>query len=246
MPQTLDQVSAILRKVLPGALDADTFAISDSRPPVDFTRQCTLVIQTEEDINHSTWSRVLQSPLSGTSVVVIDRTANIIKAAEAVANASFSFRGRSAYAPRAVLVNEFVADEFLSGLVSHVAEPSSRLEKESMTGDGHIGPPRAGRKIAKEIENNQNSRTLVAGSNGSIIEVFDLWGFHAIYELARTNTAHRDSLLLMKKSGGPNIVVHRISSMDDALSILNRYVLLSLSPLILLSNKICLQIGLNI
>lgn len=54
----------------------------------------------------------------GTAVVaVVDRTADIVRAADALVAARFGFGGRSPYAPDVVLVNEFVREPFLSALV---------------------------------------------------------------------------------------------------------------------------------
>ena len=157
----------MLRKVLTEAMDADTFAIVNSRPSSAFTKKCMLVNQTEQEFHASEWSQVLASHSLPRAVAVIDRTANIGEAARAVAEASFSFGGKSLYAPQVVLVNEFVAETFLSGLVSQVG---TAFETKV---NGQAGQVRDDRKVAKDALKIENTRTVVSGSNGSILEVLD-------------------------------------------------------------------------
>jgi acyl-CoA reductase-like NAD-dependent aldehyde dehydrogenase len=55
----------------------------------------------------------LSSPSSARTVAVVDRTADLLKAAEALVTARFTFSGNSPYAPDVVFVNEFVKEPFL-------------------------------------------------------------------------------------------------------------------------------------
>lgn len=146
------------------SLDSDIFAIATQRPSaIDFTIQCTLVLQEEADVDTSRWSQILRSPSSAPSVAVVDRTADLLKAANAVAHASFSFQGRSPYRPRLVVVNEFIADQFLSALMGHVHSTPTRASKE-------LGSkPTKTRAEAGDVE------LVVAGSNGRIVELKTRW-----------------------------------------------------------------------
>lgn len=149
------------------ALDDDTFALSNSRPTSDFTRKCLLVNQTEETVNPLEWAQVLSSSSVVGAVAVVDRTANLSEAAQAVAEASFGFGGKSAYAPQLVLVNEFVAEPFLSGLVSKFARDlGAGYDKAN-------GPINKLQETSKETSNSANAKTVVSGSKGKIIEILD-------------------------------------------------------------------------
>ena len=155
------------------ALDADYFAISTSRPVIDdLTSRCVLVLQEAEDIDHSKWSQVLQSPSAG-SVVIVDRTADVVKAAETIANVSFAFRGRALYAPRVVLVNEYICDQFLSRLAVHVTDPKPSTEPELVRTNGATGPPSRQLQEAETLSVKDKTRKVVAGSNGSVVELLD-------------------------------------------------------------------------
>lgn len=82
----------------------------------------------------------------GKVVAVVDRSANINQAAEALVTACFSFGGRSPYAPDLVLVNEFIKEPFLMALVQASVSLSSsagvvqgddgRSERKSQESDG--------------------------------------------------------------------------------------------------------------
>jgi hypothetical protein len=113
----VSQFYTTLGEILTDALDKDTFAIATSRPPPEFTRTCFLLNQGIEEMFCMDWLEVLSSPVSSKAVAVVDRTANLTEAAKAIAEASALFGGKSKYAPQVVLVNEFIADDFMSTLL---------------------------------------------------------------------------------------------------------------------------------
>ncbi|KEF60635.1 uncharacterized protein A1O9_02196 [Exophiala aquamarina CBS 119918] len=197
LPQTLTQTSAALRKILTDSLDYDTFALSSSRPTSDFTRKCLLVNQTEEVINPLEWAQVLSSPSVAGTVAVVDRTANLSEATQAVAEATFGFSGGSAYAPQLVLVNEFVAEPFLSELVSKFARDLGTTYQKP---NGHMSRLQ---EAPKESSKFDNLKTVVSGSKGDIVEILD-----------------RCTPFFERKTPERTILVHRISSLDDALNVL--------------------------
>ena len=172
LPETLTQTSAVLRTLLTDALNTDTFAIARTRPPPEFTRKCMLVNQTAEKIQPSEWLQVLSAPSTSGSVAIVDRTANVDEAAQAVACANFSFSGKSAYAPRIVLVNEFVVEKFLSGLISRMPRGLTEKKLDSQA-NGHVGQVKGDRRNVKEVSKMEDTRTLVSGSSGTILRLSD-------------------------------------------------------------------------
>ncbi len=172
LPQNLRSLTSTLRRVLCSSLDADTFAISDSRPATDFLQQCTLVLQSQPD-DQPKARRACLSPSSLRALAVVDRTADVDKAAQAVVRARFSRRGTSPYAPDVVLVNEFVLDEFLACLLQHMSpylahgngsSGNSSKEKEHR-------PFAEGQRILDAAEKSEDMRVVIRGSNGNIISV---------------------------------------------------------------------------
>ena len=93
----------------------------------------------EESEDHSIVGKSLALPSSQKSIAVVDRTADVVSAAEHIIRARFGFRGRSPYAPDVVLVNEFVKKAFLDAAVQQSIKYSS---VENGIGDGAENPRR--------------------------------------------------------------------------------------------------------
>lgn len=154
------------------SLDADTFAISTSRPTApDFTSQCTLVLQAAEDIDQSMWFQILQSPQNAGSIAVVDRTADVIKTAEAISNASFALRGESPYSPRVVLVNEYICDQLLSALATHVSNSKTGTDTGFTSSRSDTEPSHMRRQKGTASTKKANIKDIISGSNGSIVEL---------------------------------------------------------------------------
>jgi hypothetical protein len=122
-----------------------------------------LVNQTEEEIDQSNWDHLLQSPWNASVVAVVDRTANIDKAPHAIAQAAFSFGGRSNYSPQIVLVNDFVADIFLRELLSIMPGDVSSTRKDTPKVHGQ----------RDQLSTSPSMNTLTRGTSGNIVEVFN-------------------------------------------------------------------------
>ncbi|KIW62194.1 hypothetical protein PV04_10392 [Phialophora macrospora] len=207
LPPTLSQVSSTLRKLLPDALDADVFAISNSRPPDSFLSQCLVVSQLDDDRkNFSVAAGCLPSRPSALAVAVIDRTANISNAARSVALSRRLLQGQSHYAPDIVLVSEWVADEMLAHLVREVATPLVKGERTSPPANGPSKKPTpySRHQALKEFDGKDGCKVVVSGEHGSIVEI-----------------TSRDQGLLHHKIEGPVTVLHRVSSLDDAIDVSN-------------------------
>ncbi|KAK5203729.1 hypothetical protein LTR99_003391 [Exophiala xenobiotica] len=167
LPPTLTQVSGLLRKILPSALDADVFMISSTRPSETFLSKFHVLAQTDGD--QATGSR---SQLSAKVVAVVDRSANVSEAASVVGTSRVSFNGRSAYAPDIVLVNEFVADDYLFHLVQTITSPMSTTSPTASQARSKTQPDTQSPTM-KELENTEGLRIVMSGANGSIVEVRD-------------------------------------------------------------------------
>ena len=108
------------------------------------------------------------------ALAIVDRTAAIDEAAQAVVRARFSRSGSSLYAPDAVLVNEFIIEEFIARLL-HYMSPYMAQENGSIKGDSSKQKPRKqdadSQRILDTAEKSEDMRVVVRGSNGSIIRV---------------------------------------------------------------------------
>ncbi|CAI7600575.1 unnamed protein product [Penicillium discolor] len=104
LSNSLQALPVLIKKLLASSLDPRTIAFV-STPATD------------EDLGPQHMRLHQDNNLPGKVVAVVDRTANINHAAEALIAARFSFGGRSPYAPDLVLVNEYIKEPFLMALV---------------------------------------------------------------------------------------------------------------------------------
>ncbi len=101
-------------------------------------------------------------------VAVVDRTADVAEAAIVTGTSRVAFNGRSVYAPDIVLVNEFVADDFLVHLVQAITTPAFKQNPIKTT---KVQP--SNKDSIKELEASGGVKVVVSGANGSIIEITD-------------------------------------------------------------------------
>ncbi|KAJ5662866.1 hypothetical protein N7507_003597 [Penicillium longicatenatum] len=193
LPQTMLALPALLRQILPEALDHDTFAIAAQRPDSSFLSKALMVIQTESDVPNG-----LLSPATARTVAVVDRTGKVAEAAQALVAARFALGGRSPYAPDVVLVNEFVMKPFVESVIQHASKYLAGENGEARQASG--SSRRSG--LLDSITKDRSARVLVSGSNWGIVEVQD-----------------RNSPLLQKKINEKVLLVHPVTSLDDAIDV---------------------------
>lgn len=206
-------VQNILKAVDPDLIEILPTRIADP----DFLRSCIKVIQ-EQDSNWATETpRLLLSPSSSMVVGIVDRTANVDEAAKQLADARFSFGGKSPYAPDIVLVNEFVMERFLNITAQHlIGYSSGTLRRES--------PLEAlSSTLNDELKDN---KLISAGSGGSIVEVTSRQVPHSSCLLIVTpllKRRRRASVSRMGKIRTRVLYVLAVRSLDDAIDTSNRY-----------------------
>ena len=160
----------VLRKILPQVLDADTFAISEERPDGSFLERTHIIAQND---SVSLSSNTLSSPTSSTTVALVDRTANIPAAAEALVSARFAFGGRSTYSPDIVLVQEFAMKEFVEAIIQR---SSKYLGGQNGEARQTIANPRrasSGISLLDTAHKDASARVIVSGSEWGVVEVHD-------------------------------------------------------------------------
>ncbi|KIW19375.1 hypothetical protein PV08_03670 [Exophiala spinifera] len=192
LPMTLTHVSGLLRKILPSTLDADVFAISSTRPPEAFLSKCQVVSQVEEDTS------------SAKVVAIVDRSSNVPEAASIIGTSRVAFNGRAAYAPDIVLVNEFVAEDFLFHLVQAVTTPPSKPSLSAVSQQSPKAQSDGASQIIKELEGNDGVRVVMSGASCTIVDVKD-----------------RYKSPLGRRMEGRVVLICRTTSLDDAIDLCN-------------------------
>ena len=117
----------------------------------------------------------------GKVVAVVDRTANINDAAEALVTACFSFGGRSPYSPDLVLVNEFIKKSFLMALIQASVSFSASASKSQ--GDEE--------RLEKETEEGGGLQVIFSLGRGKIVEADKLYDSHYSNYLALKYSTNR-------------------------------------------------------
>lgn len=173
LPNNLLAVTALLRNWLRETLDQETFAISDSRPgDSEFLSHCVQVLQNGSDEPAPPTSVRWVSP-AARSVAIVDRTANLDKAASALVTTRFSFGGKSPYAPDLVLVNEFAMKEFLNAVLRH---STKYLAEQNSSSEGHRR--NSAKDLVEEARKQEGTRIVVSGANGTVLEVKSRYVLH--------------------------------------------------------------------
>lgn len=111
LPDTGQKIDSVLRALLTKALDGNTFHVSRSVTDQSVLDEAIAVDQGRA-VSSINLDSQLTSPANARCVAIVDRSADIDKAARAITTARFSFGGSSPYAPDLVLVNEFVKKNF--------------------------------------------------------------------------------------------------------------------------------------
>jgi hypothetical protein len=147
----------LIKKLLESSLDRSTIAFVPTPA-------------TDEDLGPQHMRLHQDDHLPGKVVAVVDRTANINHAAEALVAARFSFGGRSPYAPDIVLVNEYIKEPFLIALVQ--ASVSFRSSASALQGDER-------RPEKDHQEGREGLRVVSSLGRGKIVEADRLYSYHS-------------------------------------------------------------------
>ncbi|GES64003.1 aldehyde dehydrogenase PutA [Aspergillus terreus] len=200
LAQTTMFLPRLLRKILTQALDKDTFAVSEERPELAFLDRVLMVVQH----NSGTVSNRSLVSSTGRTVAVVDRTAHINEAAEALVTARFAFSGRSPYAPDVVLVQEFAMKAFVESVIQHASKLLAGQNGEARKNAVNSGRSSPGASLVDLARKDPSCRILVSGTGWGIIEVQD-----------------RKSPLLQRKVDERVLILHPTTSLDDAIDFSN-------------------------
>ncbi|KAF7588817.1 hypothetical protein BBP40_005171 [Aspergillus hancockii] len=196
LPKTTSRVTALLRSVLSTALDADSFTISETRPSEGFLSSVHVL---EQEASDGKGTKIgLQSPNPLRTIAIVDRTANLQDAAIDLVTARFAFNGHSPYAPDMVLVNQFCMQPFVELLVKHAAKHLGTKER------GPIPIPKRSKEpsMLDKIASEEGANVIVSGSGWAVVQV-----------------QNRNSTLLQAKFNERLLVLHAVSSLDDAINL---------------------------
>jgi len=122
LEQTTLNIDTLLKSLFTKALDIDTFGIVTKSVSSQSLPAHILLDQTSASSSSISKTNELLSSTSSRSLAIVDRTANVDAAAQAIVTARFSFQGTSPYAPDLVIVNEWVKKEFFEACSKYATQ----------------------------------------------------------------------------------------------------------------------------
>ncbi|EJT82348.1 hypothetical protein GGTG_02321 [Gaeumannomyces tritici R3-111a-1] len=202
--QTIRELPAILGRMLTEALDRNTFATAAAA-------EIDAAIKGRDDVTHFIMGsdaeatptpspRLLVSASHRRVVAVVERDADLDKAASALVTARFGFGGASPYAPDLVLVNEWVQQGFLEAVLRRTSSLIA-AHAASAAGNSRLG---SGGELLRRIKAEGKAKVVTEGDFCSVVVV-----------------EQRDSFLLKGKINQSCLNVHTVTSMDDAIDLIN-------------------------
>ncbi|KAJ5034805.1 Aldehyde dehydrogenase family 3 member B1 [Penicillium chrysogenum] len=182
LPISTQALPVLIKKLLQSSLDRSTIAFVP-------------IPATDEDLGPQHMRLRQDDHLPGQVVAVVDRTADINHAAEALVAARFSFGGRSPYAPDIVLVNEYIKEQFLIALVQ--ASVSFPPSASAIQGDE--------RRPEKDHQEERGGLRVVSSlGRGKLVEADQL-----------------DPKALPDTPTDARLLVHTVRSLDHAIDLSN-------------------------
>lgn len=135
--------------------DRDAFVITTSKVyHAAFLDKCLIVDQMASQV---TGSHTLKQHQDRLAVAVVDRSANLSKAAGAIARSKTAFGGTSPFAVDVVLVNEWIRKDFIAELEGQLSHELQRVQKTA-----HSKSPDKSSTVEGEEE-------ILFGVNGALV-----------------------------------------------------------------------------
>jgi aldehyde dehydrogenase (NAD+) len=126
----------------------------------------------QEDSEDDTQHLNMLTSSRGSVVGIVDRTANLEEAAEALLTARFGFGGKSPYVPDIVLVNEFIKKDFLNALVRKSIDFMTERSSNGVLDDKNPAVRRI-QNPAIDLSALTNLTIITSNSSGTIAEITD-------------------------------------------------------------------------
>lgn len=198
----LSKTVEVVREVLCGCLDRDTFVVVEKRMDLGVLPKTTIRLFGASD-SEIPLTRTDLMPPSTRSIAIVDRGANMEDAVSALLRARFSFGGQSPLAPDLVLVNEFRVKEFCQSMAESTTKYFAVHLENGTVASTSTEKARASRVSSRELDQ-AGAEIVISGSRGSVARIMD-----------------RSSKLLRNRIQEPLLLIHPVRSVDDAIDFVN-------------------------
>ncbi|GKU12663.1 unnamed protein product [Fusarium langsethiae] len=187
---SLRETPNLVLNLIEQSLDRDIFTVS-AQPVTSEAINTSHIFVSQNGSAGPILRNHLVSDPKAPVVAFVERDADISAAAQALVSSRFSLQGKSPYAPDVVFVNEWVKKDLLRALVQQSTEflaTSPTKGRALKTG------------LAREVEKDDSKHVVLSGSNGVILDV-----------------QNRSSSMLKQKVEETTLIIHSVTSMDDAI-----------------------------
>ncbi|KAI6767460.1 hypothetical protein HG530_005469 [Fusarium avenaceum] len=187
---SLQETPKLVLGLIEKSLDRDIFTVSSQAITAEDIKLPHIRVS-QNGSNDPILQNHLVSDPEAPVVAFVERDADIQTAAKALVSARFSLQGKAPYAPDVVLVNEWVKKDLLRALVQESTEflASSPSKSRALK-----------TSLSREVEKDESVHVVLSGANGVILEV-----------------QNRQSNLLKQKVEETTLIIHSVTSMDDAI-----------------------------
>ncbi|KAF5235228.1 hypothetical protein FAUST_7193 [Fusarium austroamericanum] len=184
---SLRETPKLVLNLIENSLDRDIFTVS-AQPVTPEDIGTSHTFVSQNGTSGPILRNHLVSDPKAPVIAFVERDADISAAAQALVSARFSLQGKSPYAPDVVFVNEWVKKDLLRALVQQSTEfLATSPTKGRASKTG----------LSREVEKDDSTHVVLSGSNGVILDV--------------------QNSLLKQKVEETTLIVHSVTSMDDAI-----------------------------
>ena len=162
-------IDTLLKSLLTKALDNDTFGIVTKSVPSESLPAHILLDQRSPSSSLISKTNELLSSTSSRTLAIVDRTANVDAAAQAIVTARFSFQGTSPYAPDLVIVNEWVKKDFFEACTKYTTQ---LISSKGSVKPSSLNSTKETAKAIKEAESEGQLSTF-GGNDFKIVDISD-------------------------------------------------------------------------
>ncbi|KAJ4319255.1 hypothetical protein N0V84_006446 [Fusarium piperis] len=192
---SLLETPSLVPSLIQESLDKDILEVTNQQVnSADVNHPLIRVLQNGS--THPTSNRDLVSNPKAPVIAFVERDADVQAAAKALVSSRLGLGGKSPYAPDVVYVNEWVKKDLLSALVQQSTNFMAGPAGSSRAGNS----PKSG--LTRQVEKDSSAHIVSSGPRGLILDVED-----------------RKSPLLQLKMAEGCLVIHSVTSMDDAIDV---------------------------
>ncbi|KFY35727.1 hypothetical protein V494_05662 [Pseudogymnoascus sp. VKM F-4513 (FW-928)] len=146
LADTMLNVDAVLKDLLPKSLDPDAFCIINTTL---YSQERIFVVDQTAKGSVSSVDKLCSNP-SARSIAIVDRDTDIEFAAKTIIKARFSFQGTSPYSPDLIIVNEYIKNQFTEACSRYAGKFFPPMSQSKAVRNNNLLETKKALKVAEE------------------------------------------------------------------------------------------------